>query len=894
MSNKVGGPFDGLSKLYDDFFGKKEEKKETLSNVVHKTDSHSRPEPLKKEGISLKTGQRSPISEKGTEVLNPALKNYGEGKDVVCECSQGRLTDVRNALGKKNFDDDKRGTEACAVICFHALQSFMEKGLPKDVKEMYELIDQGVATYIGKDYQGEVYFDNVYDELRNQLPEQLEDFYPEVEAVESDDSASTYSVEVHMAPLFSALQDKAILAGGKACGILTMSGETLVIMFDENLKPALFNSHGKHGQGASLRRFESMVDLAKYLQTTYKSTGFDFHILSKVPASTADLFLPTKLSQGTIDLFKDCFVNGIEDMVGHAGREPFMKQILANEDNVKLCLADLKTLLNGRKLDDSVTSRGDILVDMVMNKKSNRLFWVSPEIKDLLADCLQSGNIEEIIPENGVRASHVIGRILENQEKFKINLEQFKKRLDGKKLSTEDLDDVEKGRLFANIAMGRGNELKLYPTKDGVSLINPNPIIRPVVVSIPNPENEARSKLARSLFQFIPDEIRTPLLKSIRTKKPTLEQYAFMLEKIAEAKKEGPISFAKNVDKEAFRIEFEKVLMSPTKANWLSDWLTTEDGKPVWEMPVGLIRRRELIQKLSPEVRDLFENHFEQGLEGILPENYFTSHASLESIVNAGEVFEKNLRAWSARLEGGKLITRDLTEHQKVNLLHSLVQGTHDKIKLYGLSLNDPIKTVRDQFETKDVKKLIQSGDLANSFLTNLKNQWLSLEQWEGALKKWEVLKELPGPFLLKKEIAKQFNQDFTKVLTDNTKDANALFDFLSIQEGKPVWSLPALSRSEISNHVNFSKLILNTFSEKDFQVLVVACRNEYPSNQEYLNAYKQLLNLRVQLNNEPIQQAEEGQIKAFLSFLLGRDPSQASVKDWVTKQDGQWSLRKP
>lgn len=226
-------------------------------------------------------------------------------KDIVCEFSQGNVTDIRNVLENKNKiknlkeEDleqltaiDNSGSLACAAICMKAVSSYFEKGLPKTDKEIYSLIDQGVRFYTLNGFTGTVLFADVLTKLPAPDRQKITIVKPE----EKDISASSLSessfvplayteeheltadLNIYLDQTLNYLSKKAIERETRTCAILTISpannatNATVVIMFDENKKPVLFNSHGQtyNGEfkGASLLRFEDMSQLGKYIKET--------------------------------------------------------------------------------------------------------------------------------------------------------------------------------------------------------------------------------------------------------------------------------------------------------------------------------------------------------------------------------------------------------------------------------------------------------------------------------------------------------------------------------------------------------------------------------------------------------------------------------------------------
>lgn len=225
------------------------------------------------------------LSASSTEEVKGKVRTKVESKDIVCEYSQGRLTDVRKALGIKNTDEDNKGSLACAVICLKAVESFFTEGLPKNKEDIYRSIHEGVSQYMQEGRQGLLEFDDVFSSLNPKLQDKLEVFIPSASDGIDPEIAGLFEaigsvqapVSTHLDSLLQCVQNKSLEANN-ICAVLTTqsprsTNATVVIMFDENKRPALFNSHGEpyKGQdlGASLLRFEDMDKLSEYIKRTF-------------------------------------------------------------------------------------------------------------------------------------------------------------------------------------------------------------------------------------------------------------------------------------------------------------------------------------------------------------------------------------------------------------------------------------------------------------------------------------------------------------------------------------------------------------------------------------------------------------------------------------------------
>lgn len=268
-------------------------------------------------------------------------KQIEKKDDIVCQYSQGEIGKIREFLtsgpasdyvadediekkmaqlgtfgGDRVGDDDMaqvietlgsdlvgdQAAVACSVICLKAVESFFTSGIPKSEREMYQLISDGVDTYT-TDYAdeglldfGEVFTHSLREDVKSQivnvipaLPYKMSEEY--MQYLELGD-IPTQVVSTHLDVLLEALQNTANETIGKTCAVLTTesthaTNATFVIMFDENKKPVLFNSHGEtykdKEQGASLLRFENMEALSKYVKDTFfknEDGQFQLKILS--------------------------------------------------------------------------------------------------------------------------------------------------------------------------------------------------------------------------------------------------------------------------------------------------------------------------------------------------------------------------------------------------------------------------------------------------------------------------------------------------------------------------------------------------------------------------------------------------------------------------------------
>ena len=220
--------------------------------------------------------------------------------DLVCDYSQGRISDVRREIKVWNLDEDNQGSLACAVICMKAVQSFFVKGLPESEKQIYEIIDLGVNQYKKDGYEGLVAF----EEVLNHLSESEQALIKTIKLAEDDgvDSLAALSFEVvnefsgkvslYLDSILDGLMKKVMETDEKMCAVITTNSPkgtnaTLVIMFDTDKKPYLFNSHGENyegeSKGASLLPFNTMHDLKGYLKKTFfknEDGNFQLKILS--------------------------------------------------------------------------------------------------------------------------------------------------------------------------------------------------------------------------------------------------------------------------------------------------------------------------------------------------------------------------------------------------------------------------------------------------------------------------------------------------------------------------------------------------------------------------------------------------------------------------------------
>ncbi|MBA3237705.1 MAG: hypothetical protein H0T62_05055 [Parachlamydiaceae bacterium] len=241
-----------------------------------------------------------------TPLLNELIHLYEEKHpiqgNIVCEYSQGRLTEVRNSINIVNEDDDNQGSLACAVICLKAVQSFFDKGLPKNEKEIYTLIDKGVTDYKLEKFEGLVLFEDALNNLDQKEKNKLESVMLTVADGIDEPAAMAFdvmgefagSVEFYLDTLLTSLKKKIDESDNRTCAVLTTqtpraTNATLVIMFDEEKRPVLFNSHGEaykgELKGASLLKFSTMDELNAYVKKTFfknEEGQFQIKILQSV------------------------------------------------------------------------------------------------------------------------------------------------------------------------------------------------------------------------------------------------------------------------------------------------------------------------------------------------------------------------------------------------------------------------------------------------------------------------------------------------------------------------------------------------------------------------------------------------------------------------------------
>lgn len=229
-------------------------------------------------------------------------------QDVVCEFSQGRIGDIRKKLNIEadKDDDDNLTSQACTYISMEAVKSIFSKGLPKNEVDIYTLINEGAIKYLKhkKDNSNpQEYFKNVYE-----LPENKKDKEYLISALNlptpkafgagsfEDATEFTYPVNAEMNLVFADIREMVEDSANPVCAVLTTaninSNATVVIAFDENKRPVLFNSHGEtvNGkiEGASLRRFNDLDDLSAYIKKTFykdQDGTFQLMLLQKVPTS---------------------------------------------------------------------------------------------------------------------------------------------------------------------------------------------------------------------------------------------------------------------------------------------------------------------------------------------------------------------------------------------------------------------------------------------------------------------------------------------------------------------------------------------------------------------------------------------------------------------------------
>lgn len=267
------------------------------SHIPYAIDSLKYLEVIEEENYALI--ELSKFLDKQIAILNRRAI-YRSGLDLpfelVCDYSQGRLGDVRREIELINFDDETKGSLACAVICMKAVQSFFVKGLPESNEEIYKLIDQGVRQYKKQGYHGLVAFDDVFNHLSEREQAALQ--VVKLTAAEGIDELAAMAFEavnefsgqvsLYLDSTLEGLMKKVGVTGERLCAVLTTCSKkstnaTLVIMFDDKKRPYLFNSHGQtykgKSLGASLLTFKDINSLNIYIKETfYKNEDGQFQL----------------------------------------------------------------------------------------------------------------------------------------------------------------------------------------------------------------------------------------------------------------------------------------------------------------------------------------------------------------------------------------------------------------------------------------------------------------------------------------------------------------------------------------------------------------------------------------------------------------------------------------
>lgn len=228
------------------------------------------------------------------KILRINLGLLKEG-DIVCEKSQGNFIS----------DDPRKGENACACICLVASRTFLNKSLPKTENEMYNVMGQGIKYYEDKKLEGKVFFEELLEssdispDAKIVIPVE----YAHMRGIdqefldEMNKTPTLYPLEGEVrdfTPILKVLDQTASKVDQKACGVITSNGETIVVGFTSPGKPVLFDSHGTKykgvDKGASLRHFDSIVDMQDYMKSKFKSGGaFTMVILQNDSASKAPI-----------------------------------------------------------------------------------------------------------------------------------------------------------------------------------------------------------------------------------------------------------------------------------------------------------------------------------------------------------------------------------------------------------------------------------------------------------------------------------------------------------------------------------------------------------------------------------------------------------------------------
>lgn len=212
--------------------------------------------------------------------MGEALGLINKG-DVVSIYSQGKVHDIDERLAPEE------GQNACGSICAEAIRHLHQGfGIETD-EELENIIVDGVknrkAQGLGNDPLPFVQVMSKYEGMSFHVVDGIDDsdsdrksspnLYPYIGAFPSSGGGVLDKVLQGVEDA-----DEAVYA------VLTVKGETLMIHFNAESKPVLFDSHGKPylgmDKGASLRQFESIGALVQHLNSCYSGNPFELNLVT--------------------------------------------------------------------------------------------------------------------------------------------------------------------------------------------------------------------------------------------------------------------------------------------------------------------------------------------------------------------------------------------------------------------------------------------------------------------------------------------------------------------------------------------------------------------------------------------------------------------------------------
>lgn len=278
----------------------------------------------------------------GKSTINQNFQSIvSDYKNIICEFSQGRLSDIRKSLnisslltedqenkgknlipdfdknnpnhikflqellGFNPVDEDNLGSVACTFIVLEAMKSYFDKGTPHSEKEIYHLINEGVNQYHKKNCHG---LQNINELLEKEEKKNLKIIIPELTSIsDSQLSESTFNsffwtddhevaayVNDYLNRVLNYAFKDTIEHHEKRVAVITTAPSnketpaTIALFLEKDKKPAIFNSHGQtyNGKtiGASLLYFDDIESVEQYIkQNLYKNQGglFQFQLFGK-------------------------------------------------------------------------------------------------------------------------------------------------------------------------------------------------------------------------------------------------------------------------------------------------------------------------------------------------------------------------------------------------------------------------------------------------------------------------------------------------------------------------------------------------------------------------------------------------------------------------------------